>query len=331
MTIASDTNSSGTPSEHTLLVLTGPTGVGKTNISIRLASHFNAPIISSDSRQIYREMVIGTAAPGPEELKQATHYFIGTRSVTEEFSAGQFEIDAVALLDKLFVTHQVVMLVGGSMMYIDALCNGMDDIPAVEPEIRAYWQQQFAVHGLAFIQEALLKADPVHYQQVDLMNHKRIIHALEICSSTGKPYSSFRTGIKKQRPFRIVKIGLNRPRAELYERINQRVDQMIADGLIYEARQLYQYRHLNALNTVGYKELFAFFDGEYDLERAVELIRQNSRHYAKRQMTWFNRDKEIQWFQPGQFDDIVRAINNSHQSPLPSPLPVSNQAQNPQL
>jgi tRNA dimethylallyltransferase len=259
-------------------------------------------------------MVIGTAAPTSEELKQATHYFIGTRSVTEEYSAGQYEADAIELLQQLFVKYPVVLLVGGSMMYIDALCNGMDDIPAVDPEIRAYWQQQFAEHGLAFIQEALLKADPVHYQQVDLMNHKRIIHALEVCTSTGKPYSTFRTGVKKHRPFRIVKIGLNRPRPELYARINQRVDQMMVDGLVGEARELYKYRHLNALNTVGYKELFACFDGGYDLDRAVELIKQNSRHYAKRQMTWFNRDPEIQWFHPDQYDDIVRAKDFS---PLP--------------
>jgi len=316
MTIVSETFLTGNPSEHTLLVLTGPTGVGKTNISLRLAALFDAPILSADSRQIYREMVIGTAAPQPEELKQAKHYFIGTRSVTEAYSAGQYEADAMELLQELFLKHPVVLLVGGSMMYIDALCNGMDDIPAVEPEIRAYWQQQFAQHGLSFIQEALLNADPVHYQQVDLMNHKRIIHALEVCSSTGKPYSTFRTGVKKQRPFRIVKIGLNRPRNELYARINQRVDQMMADGLVGEARLLYGYRHLNALNTVGYKELFACFDGEYDLDRAVELIKQNSRHYAKRQLTWFNRDPEIQWFHPDQFDDIVGAKNLS-------PLPIS--------
>lgn len=308
MTIDSDTSISDTYSEHTLLVLTGPTGVGKTNISLRLASHLNAPIISSDSRQIYREMVIGTATPPPEELKQATHYFIGTRSVTEEYSAGQFEADAMALLEVLFASYKMVLLVGGSMMYIDALCNGMDNIPVVESDIREYWQQQYAEHGLAVIQRALLKADPLHYHQVDLMNHKRIIHALEICSSTGKPYSSFRTGIKKSRPFRIVKIGLNRPRNELYEHINKRVEQMISDGLVGEARMLYQYRHLNALNTVGYKELFACFDGAYDIDRAVELIKQNSRHYAKRQLTWFNRDPEIKWFHPDQYDDIVIAI-----------------------
>ena len=325
MTIASDIIPDKKSQEPTLLVLTGPTGVGKTNISLQLASYFNAPIVSSDSRQIYREMVIGTAAPSPEELSRAKHYFVGTRSVTEEYSAGQYELDAMVLLQELFKSHRVVLLVGGSMMYIDALCNGMDDIPAVEPEIRAYWQQQFAEHGLPFIQEALLKADPVHYHQVDLMNHKRIIHALEICSSTGKPYSSFRTGIRKQRPFRIVKIGLNRPRNELYERINLRVDQMIADGLVAEARRLYEFRHLNALNTVGYKELFACFDGEYDTNRAIELIKQNSRHYAKRQLTWFNRDTEIQWFHPDQFNEIAETINSSFLSLNPSSRHIANQ------
>jgi len=316
MTIATDLNPVKLTPEPTLLVITGPTGVGKTSLSLQVASHFNAPIISADSRQVFREMRIGTAVPNPDELKLATHFFVGTRSVADEYSAGQFELDAMQLLEELFQKYSVVLLVGGSMMYIDALCNGMDNIPQVEPEIRAFWQRQFAEHGLTFIQNELLKADPVHYHQVDLMNHQRIIHALEVCSSTGKAFSLFRTGIKKQRPFRILKIGLNRPRNELYERINQRVDQMIKEGLVDEARTLYMYRKLNALNTVGYKELFEYFDGNYELDRTIQLIKQNTRHYAKRQLTWFNRDREIKWFHPDHYDELLRAIDFSF---LPNP------------
>jgi len=291
-----------------LIVLLGPTGVGKTALSLSIAEAFNVPIISSDSRQIFREMRIGTAAPTPLELSMAKHFFVGTRSIHEEYSAGNFEQDVLKLLDEHFQNGKVALLTGGSMMYLDAVCHGMDDIPAVLPDVRSFWTKQYAEHGLVFIQEQLLKADRAYYKEVDLMNHKRILHALEVCSSSGKPFSHFRTGKSKKRPFRILKIGLNRHRHELYDRINQRVDVMMADGLLDEARSLYEFRHLNALNTVGYKEIFGYFDGEYDLPKAVELIKRNSRHYAKRQLTWFNRDPEIHWFHPDKKVEVISFI-----------------------
>lgn len=306
MTIASEENIQS----PVLIVLVGPTGVGKTALSLTIARVFNAPIVSSDSRQFFREMSIGTAAPTAQELSKAKHYFVGTHSIHEEYSAGQFELDALNLFEELFQKGKVVVLSGGSMLYLDAVCKGMDDIPPVKPEVRMYWQEEFAKYGLQHIQEALLKEDPVYYEEVDLMNHKRILHALEVCTSSGKPFSHFRTGISKERPFRILKIGLNRPRPELYERINRRVDMMMDDGLLQEAKGLYQFRHLNALNTVGYKEIFGYLDGEYDLEKAVELIKRNSRHYAKRQLTWFNRNSSINWFHPDQVEDVINFVRS---------------------
>lgn len=297
----------------TLIVILGPTGVGKTDISLRLAEKFECPIVSSDSRQFYRELKIGTAAPTDEELAKAKHYFIGTRSIFDKYNAGQYEIDAINLLDELFQKHKVVLLVGGSMMYIDAVCKGFDDIPSVSAEIRAFWQKEYAEKGLEFIQNELKRLDEKHYHEVDLKNHKRVLHALEVCTMTGKPYSDFRTGKQKKRNFDILKIGLNRPRPELYERINLRVDKMVKDGLIEEARQFYPHKHLNSLNTVGYKELFAYWDGEYDLEFAINLIKRDSRRYAKRQLTWFNRDKEINWFHPDNEDLIVEFITKKLQ------------------
>lgn len=282
----------------TLVVLLGPTGVGKTEISLRMAEHFGCPIVSSDSRQFYRELKIGTAAPTEAQLARVKHYFIGTHSIHDEYNAGQYEQDVMILLEELFQQHDVVMLVGGSMMYIDAVCNGMDDIPGVDPETREFWMNEFAEKGLEFIQSELLRLDPKHYEEVDLLNYKRVLHALEICTITGKPYSEIRTGQRKERPFEIVKIGLNRPRPELYERINLRVEEMMREGLLEEARQFYEFRHLNTLNTVGYKELYAYMDGAWPLDFAVNMIQQDSRRYAKRQMTWFNRDKEISWFHP---------------------------------
>ena len=281
-----------------LVVLLGPTGVGKTEISLRMAEHFGCPIVSSDSRQFYRELKIGTAAPTEAQLARVKHYFIGTHSIHDEYSAGQYELDVMTLLEELFLQHDVVMLVGGSMMYIDAVCNGMDDIPGVDPQTREFWMNEFAEKGLEFIQNELLRLDPKHYEEVDLLNYKRVLHALEICTITGKPYSEIRTGQRKERPFEIVKIGLNRPRPELYERINLRVDEMMRQGLLEEARQFYEFRHLNTLNTVGYKELYAYMDGIWPLDFAVNMIQQDSRRYAKRQMTWFNRDKETSWFHP---------------------------------
>ena len=293
----------------TLLVLLGPTGVGKTNVSFRLAEKYGCPIVSSDSRQFYKELKIGTAAPTDEELNRVKHYFIGSHSIFDEYNAGQYEQDAIQLLDELFQKHKVVLLVGGSMMYIDAICNGMDDIPNVDAETRAYWQKQFADFGLEFIQNELKKLDPKHFEEVDLQNPKRIIHALEICSMTGKPYSDLRTGQKKKRNFNILKIGLNRPRQELYERINSRVDEMIENGLLKETEEFYKCKDLNTLNTVGYKELYEFMDGKWSLDFAINMIKQDSRRYAKRQMTWFNRDKEIHWFHPENENEILKFVN----------------------
>lgn len=300
-------------SMKTLIVILGPTGVGKTNISLRLAEKFVCPIVSSDSRQFYRELKIGTASPTEKELARGKHYFIGTHSIFDEYNAGQYEIDAVNLLDELFQKHETVLLVGGSMMYIDAVCKGFDDIPSVDAETREFWQKEYAEKGLKFIQNKLKQLDEKHYNEVDLKNPKRLIHALEICTVTGKSYSDLRTGERKKRNFNILKIGLNRPRPELYERINLRVDKMVEDGLIEEASQYYGFKHLNTLNTVGYKELFAHWDGEFDLDFAINLIKQDSRRYAKRQLTWFNRDEEINWFHPEDEDLVIQFIENSLQ------------------
>ena len=297
--------------KKTLLVLLGPTGVGKTEISLQLAEHFRCPIISSDSRQFYRELKIGTAAPNSQQLSRVKHYFIGSHSIFNEYNAGQYETDVIQLLDELFKIHDVVMLVGGSMMYIDAVCNGMDDIPTIDPEIRNFWLKQYADNGLEYIQNELIKTDPLHYEQIDKLNPKRILHALEICSMTGKPYSDLRKGEKKKRKFDILKIGLNRLRPELYERINARVDEMMTDGLLEEAKQFYEFRHLNTLNTVGYKELYEYMQGVWTLDFAINMIKQDSRRYAKRQMTWFNRDKEIHWFHPQDNEEIITFVDQN--------------------
>lgn len=294
----------------TLLVLLGPTGVGKTNISMRLAGEFACPIVSSDSRQFYRELKIGTAAPTEDQLAQVKHYFIGTHSIFDLYSAGQYELDAMELLSDLFQKHSVVMLVGGSMMYIDSICNGIDDIPTVDAETRKYWQDVYAEKGLEYIQEELKRLDPKHYGEVDLQNYKRVLHALEICSITGKPFSDIRTGKKKERPFNIVKIGLNREREDLYARINLRVDEMMAEGLLEEAGQFYEQRHLNTLNTVGYKEIYEYMSGNWTLDFAVNMIKQDSRRYAKKQLSWFNRDKEIAWFHPYQEEEIIEFVKS---------------------
>lgn len=294
---------------HTLLVITGPTGVGKTAVSLQLAGKFGCPIVSADSRQFYRELKIGTATPTDDELEQVKHYFIGTHSIFDEYNAGQYEEEAISLLDELFEKHEVVLLTGGSMMYVDAVCNGLDNIPTVSADVRQFWQKQFASHGLEFIQDELKRLDEKHYAEVDLKNPKRIIHALEICSMTGKPYSDLRTGKRKIRNFDILKIGLNRPRPELYERINLRVDKMMHDGLLEEATRYYPYRHLNTLNTVGYKEIFEYMNGLCDLDTSINLIKQDSRRYAKRQLTWFNRDKEINWFHPEEVENIEKFID----------------------
>lgn len=292
-----------------LIILLGPTGVGKTELSLRIAEHFGSPIISSDSRQLYKDLPIGTAAPTAEQMARVQHYLVGTLSLTDYYSASNFEEDVITLLGKLHQTHPAVVMTGGSMMYIDAVTKGIDGIPTVTPEIRSTIYKQYETEGLAPILEELKKADPIHYEEVDRSNYKRVIHAVEICRMTGKPYSSFRTNTKKERPFRIIQVGLNREREELYERINRRVDQMMADGFLEEARRVFPYRNLNSLNTVGYKELFNYLDGTWPLDFAIEKIKRNSRVYARKQMTWFKRDTEIKWFHPNEEKAILAYLD----------------------
>lgn len=294
----------------TLIVLIGPTGVGKTELSLRMAEHFHTHIISSDSRQLYADLKIGTAAPTAEQLRRVPHHFVGTLQLTDYYSAAQYESEVLAVLDDLFKQHETVLLTGGSMMYVDAICKGIDDIPTVDAETRALMLQRYEEEGLERMCAELKLLDPEYYKIVDLKNPKRVIHALEICYMTGKTYTSFRTQQKKERPFRIVKIGLTRDRAELYERINRRVDLMIEEGLVEEAKAVYPYRHLNSLNTVGYKEIFKYLDGEWELPFAIEKIKQNSRIYSRKQMTWFKRDHEIQWFHPAQEEEILAHLHS---------------------
>ena len=300
---------------NTLIVLLGPTGVGKTELSLRVASHVGSPIISADSRQLYKELVIGTAAPTAEQLARIKHYFVGTLSLTDYYNASQFEEEVLLCLENLFQSTSNVVMTGGSMMYIDAVCNGIDELPTVSLEIRTNLMKRFEVEGLDPIQEDLKRLDPQHYNEVDLNNYKRVIHALEICLMTGRPYSELRTNTKKTRPFRIIKIGLTRDREELCDRINARVDQMMRDGLLEEARHVYPYKHLNSLNTVGYKEMFNYLDGEWPLDFAVEKIKRNSRVYARKQMTWFKRDKEINWFHPDNIEGILTFLDEQLNRP----------------
>lgn len=296
----------------TLIVLLGPTGVGKTELSLRIAEQFNTHIISSDSRQLYADLKIGTAAPTPEQLSRVTHHFVGTLKLTDYYSAAQYETEVLALLDKLFRNKDTVVLTGGSMMYIDAICKGIDDIPTVDAETRQVMLERYETEGLERLCAELKLLDPEYYNIVDTKNPKRVIHALEICYMTGKTYTSFRTQKKKERPFHIIKIGLTRDREELYERINRRVDIMMEDGLLKEAESVYPYRHLNSLNTVGYKELFNYLDGEWELPFAIDKIKQNSRIYSRKQMTWFRRDEDIQWFHPDQEEEILSYISQIH-------------------
>lgn len=294
----------------TLIVLIGPTGVGKTELSLRLAEQFNTCIVSADSRQLYAELKIGTAAPTPEQLKRVRHYFVETLQLTDYYSAAQYEAEVLQLLEKLYTEHDVVLMTGGSMMYVDAVCKGIDDIPTVDAETRQLLLGKYETEGLDRLCAELKLLDPEYYKIVDLKNPKRVIHALEICYMTGKAYTSFRTQQKKERPFRILKIGLTREREELYDRINRRVEQMIEDGLVEEARLVYPHRALNSLNTVGYKEIFKYLDGEWTLPFAIEKIQQNSRIYSRKQMTWFKRDKEIRWFHPEQETEIVTYLRS---------------------
>lgn len=299
---------------HTLIVLIGPTGVGKTELSLRLAEHFRTCIVSADSRQLYADLKIGTAAPTPGQLQRVPHHFVGTLRLTDYYSAAQYEAEVLNLLEKLFTEHDTVLLTGGSMMYVDAICKGIDHIPTVDAETRQLMLQKYEAEGLESLCAELKLLDPEYYRQVDLKNPKRVIHALEICYMTGKTYTSFRTNSPKERPFRIVKIGLTRDREELYDRINRRVDLMVEEGLVEEARQVYPYRTLNSLNTVGYKEMFKYLDGEWTLPFAIEKIKQNSRIYSRKQMTWFKRDKEIRWFHPEQEAEILEYCRQAIQN-----------------
>ena len=291
----------------TLVLILGPTGVGKTELSLRVAEHYGCPILNCDSRQVFKSIPIGTAAPTKDELSRVKHYFIATRELEEDYNAGQYERDALRVLEDLFRTHEVVVMTGGSMLYADAVCYGLDELPAVPAAIRRSVQESYEKHGLNWLQAEVQRLDPNYWEEVDQQNPARLAHCVELSLTTGKPYSSLRTNTRVQRPFRIVKVALERPREELYDRINRRVLQMIEDGLVEEARSVYPKRHLNSLQTVGYRELFACFDGEYDLNRAIELIQQNTRHYAKRQMTWFRRDQDIHWLKAN--DDYEKNIH----------------------
>ena len=292
----------------TLIVVTGPTAVGKTALCIDIARHYGIPIINADSRQIYRELKIGTATPTEEQLRSVKHYFVGSISIDDYYNASMYEQDVLKLLDEQFKHSPVQLLTGGSMMYIDAVCNGIDDIPTIREDIREEMKRRYAEEGLEVLCEELKRLDPEHYEMVDKKNHRRVIHALEICYQTGTTYTSFRKMEKKKRPFRIVKIGLNREREELYQRINQRVDLMMTEGLFDEVRSLQDKRSNNALNTVGYKEIFTYLDGTWSLEEAVERMKGNTRRYARKQLTWFKRDKEMRWFHPQQKEDILNYI-----------------------
>lgn len=278
-----------------LIVLLGPTGVGKTELSLSIAEKYNSSIISADSRQFYKGLEIGTAAPTKEQLQRVKHHLVGHLNIADYYSASEFEREALDIIKQEYESQDVVIASGGSMMYIDALCNGIDDVPTIDEQLRKDLYQLFEEQGLSPIQQQLKILDPQFYEEVDLKNHKRVIHALEVCLMTGKPYSSFRTKSKKPRPFEITKIGLMRNREELYERINKRVDEMMAQGLLDEAKKFYPQRHLNSLNTVGYKELFKYIDCEWTLDFAIEKIKQNTRIYSRKQMTWFKRDKDINW------------------------------------
>lgn len=285
------------PQPKKLIILTGPTGIGKTDLSIELAQALKTEIISCDSRQMYRELAVGSAPPSAEQLQKVKHHFIGQLSISDYYSAGRFELDAVALLEQLFIKYDKVLMVGGSGMYIDAIVRGIDDLPTINPEIRAQIGQRLKDEGIDKLREELSKLDPEYYNTADIVNPKRVLKALEVIAQTGKTYSSQRTGNVKKRPFEIVLVGLKMDRNKLYERIDRRVDVMLEMGLENEARSLLPYKELNSLNTVGYKEFFDFFEGKYDYDEAVRLIKRNSRRYAKRQMTWFSRYQQMTWFE----------------------------------
>lgn len=294
--------------DKTLIVIVGPTGSGKTDLAVTLAEHFGAPVLSTDSRQIYRGLPIGTAQPDAGQLRRAEHHFIATHSLEEDFNCGAYEQAALALLDKLFAEHDTVIAVGGSGLYVKALCDGLDALPEADTALRGELSRRLREEGLDALAEQLRQLDPEYYRQVDTKNPARVLRALEVCLTTGKPYSTLRTGVKQERPFRIVMIGTELDREELYSRIDRRVDMMMEAGLEQEARAVYPLRHLNSLQTVGYRELFEYFDGKISREEAVELIKRNTRRYAKRQLTWFRRDSRIAWFAPTHLEEILHHI-----------------------
>jgi len=294
--------------KKTLIVITGPTAVGKTALCLDLATHFGIPIINADSRQIYRELKIGTARPTEEQMQQVNHYFVGTLGLEDYYSASLFEQQVLELLSQLFQTHDYALMAGGSMMYIDAVCDGIDDIPTIDDETRALMKRRLVEEGLEQLCEDLKRLDPEYYEIVDRQNPRRVVHALEICTMTGQTYTSFRRCEKRERPFRIIKIGLNREREELYARINQRVDEMMSNGLLEEVKAMYPKRSLNALNTVGYKELFDYLEGRWSLDEAVERIKGNTRRYARKQLTWYKKDEQIRWFHPDEKNSIIDYI-----------------------
>lgn len=293
------------------LVVVGRTSVGKTEASLRIAEHLGVPIINADSRQIFAELPIGTAAPTPEQQLRVRHYFVGTHQLTDYYSASVYESEVMTLLGQLFQTSHVALLAGGSMMYIDAVCNGIDEIPTVDDATRTLMKKRLETEGLPALVNELKEIDPEHYEIVDRNNPRRVIHALEICHMTGKTYTSFRTNTKKHRPFNILKIGLNRDRSELYDRINRRVLEMMDQGLEEEARKCYPLKGLNSLNTVGYKELFDYFDQAISKEEAIRRIQSNTRRYMRKQLTWFKKDPDIQWFHPDSITEIINYIDNN--------------------
>ena len=295
---------------NSLVVLLGPTGVGKTEVALQIAEHLQSPIINADSRQLFAEIPIGTAAPTKEQQERVKHYFVGTLHLTDYYSAAKYEEDVLQLLNQLFNQRQMALLSGGSMMYIDAVCQGIDDIPTVDEATRRLMKRKLETEGLDALVAELKVLDPEHYKIVDLHNPRRVAHALEICHMTGNTYTSYRKNTKKIRPFNIIKIGLNRPREEMYERINNRVLKMMNQGLIEEAKAVYPQKGLNALNTVGYKELFAYFDGDISLDDAILKIQSNTRQYMRKQVTWFKRDNEIKWFSPTNIEEIINYIDD---------------------
>ena len=297
-------------STKTLIVVVGATGSGKTDLSLRLATHFSAPILSTDSRQVYRGIPIGTAQPTAEQLAAVEHHFIASHELTDNFNCGEYETQALARLEELFRKHDYVVAVGGSGLYIQALCEGMDDLPQADEELRKTLSERLKSEGIESLLADLQRLDPTYYEQVDRQNPSRVLRAVEVCLQTGQPYSLLRTGEKRERDFRIVKVGIDWERETLYDRINRRVDIMVNEGLEAEARAVYHLRHLNSLQTVGYREMFEYFDGTITREEAIELIKRNSRRYAKRQMTWFRRDEEIRWFSPEEFDSMVDFLEN---------------------